>query len=77
MPMNIDELAAEAMGLPSDQRALLADRFVESLDSAEANRLDRRWAEEAIRRRDEVRQGLVQTIPVEEALLEVRRSAGS
>ncbi len=76
MPMTMDQIAAEALTLPSEERALLADRLVESLDAAEANRLDRLWASEAKRRRDEVRQGLVQTIPGEEALARVRRSLG-
>jgi putative addiction module component (TIGR02574 family) len=76
MPMTIDQLAQEALTLPSEQRALLADRLVESLDAAEVNRLDRLWAAEARRRRDEVRQGRVQTIPGDEALAQVRRSLG-
>ena len=76
MAMTIEQLAAEALALPSEERALLADRLVESLDTAEASRLDRLWASEAKRRRDEVRQGLVQTIPGDEALARVRRSLG-
>ena len=75
MPMTIDQLAEEALALPSEERALLADRLVESLDDA-TNRLDRLWATEAKRRRDEVRQGLVQTVPGAEALASVRRSLG-
>jgi Putative addiction module component len=47
---------------------------VESLDSAEANGLEELWAAEAKRRRDEVRRGLVQTIPGDEALAQVRHS---
>jgi hypothetical protein len=74
--MTIEQIAEEALALPSEQRALLADRLVESLDAAAANRLDRLWTMEAKRRRDEVRQGIVQTIPGEEALAEVRRSLG-
>ncbi len=74
--MTIDQIAAAALSLPSEERALLADRLVESLDAAEANRLDRLWAAEAKRRRDEVRQGSVQTIPGDEALARVRRSLG-
>lgn len=74
--MTIDQLAAEALALPSEERALLADRIVESLDAAEANRIDGLWATEAKRRRDEVRSGLVETIPGEEALARVRRSLG-
>jgi len=72
MPMTIEQLAQEALALPSDQRALLADRLVESLDAAEISRIDRLWATEAKRRRDEVRRGEVQTIPGDEALARVR-----
>ena len=76
MPMTIEQIAKEALALPSEQRALLADRLVESLDASEVSRLDNLWAVEAKRRRDEVRQGLVQTIPGDEALARVRRSLG-
>jgi putative addiction module component (TIGR02574 family) len=74
--MTIEELAEEALALPTEQRALLADRLVESLDAGEVSRLDQLWAAEAKRRRDEVRQGRVQTIPGDEALARVRRSLG-
>ena len=74
--MTIEQLSEEALALPSEQRALLADRLVESLDAGEASRLDHLWASEAKRRRDEVRQGRVQTIPGDEALARVRRSLG-
>jgi len=76
MPMTMEELAAEALTLPSEERALLADRLVESLDAGEANRIDRLWATEGKRRRDEVRAGAVRTIPGDEALAAVRRSLG-
>ena len=76
MPMTIEQIAAEALTLPSEERALLADRLVESLDAAEVNRLDRLWATEAKRRRDEVRHGTVQPIPGDEALARARRSLG-
>ena len=74
--MTIEQLAEEALALPTEQRALLADRLVESLDAGEVSRLDQLWAAEAKRRRDEVRQGRVQTIPGDEALARVRRSLG-
>lgn len=76
MPMSIDQIAAEALALPSEERALLADRLVESLEAAESNRIDRLWMEEAKRRREEVRSGRVQTIPGDEALAQVRRALG-
>lgn len=74
MPMTLEELAQEALTLPKESRALLADRLVESLDTADLGELDRLWIAEAKRRRDEVRQGRVKTFPGEEALARVRRS---
>jgi len=74
--MTIEQLAEEALALPSEQRALLADRLVESLDAAEANRIDGVWATEVKRRRDEVLDGLVRTIPGDEGLARMRRSLG-
>ena len=65
-----------ASRLPSEQRALLADRLVDSLDVAGTSRLDQLWGAEAKRRRDEVRKGSVKTIPGTEALAQVRRSLG-
>ena len=76
MPMTVEQLAAEALTLPSAERALLADRLVESLDGEESSQLDQLWMTEAKRRADEVRQGLVRTIPGEEALAQVRRALG-
>jgi len=74
--MTIDEIANEALKLPGEARALLADRLVESLDAGVVNQFDELWAAEAKRRLDEVRQGLVETIPGDEALARVMRSVG-
>jgi putative addiction module component (TIGR02574 family) len=76
MSLTLDQLADEAMRLPSASRALLAERIVESLDLAETDEIQRVWAAEAIRRRDEVRSGRVQPIPGEEVVAEVRRVVG-
>ena len=67
-------LAEEALALPSEARVLLADRLVESLDSAEDEKIHRLWAAEALRRRDEVHSGRVKTIPGDEALKRVRKA---
>jgi len=74
--MTIDQIEKEALALPSEARARLADRLVESLTAAEVNHIDELWTAEAKRRRDEVRQGQVQTIPGPEGLARVRRSLG-
>ena len=74
MAMTPDQIAEAALSLPSEARAMLADRLVESLDPAEDESSQRLWAAEAIRRRDDVRSGRVQTIPSAEALARVRNA---
>ena len=72
MATSVEQLAEQAMSLPTESRARLADLLVESLDANDLGRIDRLWAAEAIRRRDEVRAGRVQTVPGEEARRKVR-----
>lgn len=74
MPLTPDELAEQALSLPTESRARLADLLVASLDAAELSTIDRAWAAESRRRRDEVRSGAVQPIPAEEAFRKVRDS---
>lgn len=76
MPLTLEQLTAEAMRLPVESRVLLADRLVESLDSAEGDDIQQLWTAEAIRRRDEVRTGRVQSAPGEQVLDEVRQLVG-
>jgi len=76
MPLTLEQLAEEAMQLPSASRALLAERIVESLDLADTDEIQRLWTAEALRRRDEIRSGRVQPIPGDEVLAEVRRIVG-
>ncbi len=76
MSLTFDQITEEAMKLPADSKALLADKLVESLESEELDEIQRLWSAEAIRRRDEVRSGQVQPIPGEEVLEEVRRLVG-
>jgi hypothetical protein len=74
MSTTVEQLAEQAMALPGESRARLADLLVESLDADALTELDRLWLSEAKRRRDEVRSGEVDTIPGEEALRSVRDS---
>lgn len=74
MATSIERVAEQAMKLPAESRAELADRLVESLDSEEIGRIDRLWLDEAKRRRDEVRSGRVKTISGEDARRKVRRA---
>ncbi|MGQ0760647.1 MAG: addiction module protein [Acidobacteriota bacterium] len=72
MSTMIEQLAEQAMTLPPESRAKLADLLVESLDSADLGRIEQMWLSEAKRRRDEVRSGKVKTIPGPEGLRRVR-----
>lgn len=74
MSPTIEQIAEEALALPSDARAWLADRLAESLDPLEDVYIRQLWTSEAHNRRDEVRSGAVETIPGEEALERVRKS---
>jgi hypothetical protein len=72
MAIPVEKLTEEMLALPSDARALLADRLVESLDPINDESIRTLWVAEAIRRRNEVRSGAVQTIPAEVILAEAR-----
>ena len=72
MSTTVEQLAEQAMTLPPESRAKLADLLVESLDSAELGRTEKMWLSEAKRRRDEVRAGTVKTISGPEGLRRVR-----
>lgn len=60
---SVEKLIQDALELSADDRAELADRLVESLDPLTDEEIRRAWATEALKRRDEVRAGLVQTVP--------------
>ena len=72
MSTTVEQLAEQAMNLPAESRAKLADLLVEGLDTDELGRIEHMWLTEAKRRRDEVRSGEVKTIPGPEALRKVR-----
>jgi len=74
MRHTVEQIADEALSLPSEARVLLADRLVESLDPLEDGYIRQLWAAEARARRDDVRNGLVKTVPGQEALDRVRKS---
>lgn len=74
MSTTVEQLAEQAMNLPGESRARLADILVESLDTEALTEIDRLWLTEAKRRRDEVRAGKVKPIPGDEALRSVRDS---
>ncbi|MGH8457119.1 MAG: addiction module protein [Stenotrophobium sp.] len=74
MSPNVEQITESVLSLPSEARALLADRLVESLDSAEDGYIHRLWVTEARRRLQEARSGQIKTVPGSEALGQVRRT---
>ena len=74
MATTVEQLAEQAMTLSTESRARLADLLVASLEEADLGQIEQLWLTEAKRRRDEVRDGKVQTIPGEEGLRQVRDS---
>jgi putative addiction module component (TIGR02574 family) len=69
------ELLKEVLSLPVEQRALLADTILKSLNAPEAD-LDRIWIEEAKRRLEELRSGRVKAVPGDEVFQRVRARFG-
>ena len=72
MTPKASEVLAQAMQLSPQERELLIDRLVESLDEepAEAG-AEEAWADEIKRRVDEIRSGKVKMIAGEEVLREL------
>src|SRR5947207_2165444 len=71
MPLTLDQITEGAIKLPPASRALLADKLVQSLESEDADEIQRLWSAEAIRRREEIRSGQVEPIPGEQVIEEV------
>jgi putative addiction module component (TIGR02574 family) len=69
--MNIEIIYREALSLPVQERARLAEQLLSSLDALSEAEIEQLWFQEAARRAEEMDQGLVQRIPSET----VRREA--
>jgi putative addiction module component (TIGR02574 family) len=67
-----EEIMSAAMSLSPNERVMLAEHLIESLDVEEQERINRLWAEEAERRNREIEDGIVQAIPGEEVMNRLR-----
>jgi len=63
--MNTKQLIDEAVSLPVEERALVVDSLLRSLNQPESE-VDRKWAAVAQRRLTEIRSGAVEPVPGEE-----------
>lgn len=71
--MSVQEIEAEALRLPSHERAHLAEILIGSLDGEDE--IADAWAAEAERRCEELRSAAVQSIPADEVFARVRSRA--
>jgi putative addiction module component (TIGR02574 family) len=69
--MNAKELMEHAIALPVEERALVVDSLLRSLNSPRSE-IDAQWAREAERRLAELRSGEVEAVPGEDMFERVR-----
>jgi putative addiction module component (TIGR02574 family) len=67
-----DQLEVEALKLPSEERAELARRLIESLEDADLGEFEAEWIEEAERRYTAYRAGLKVGRPGDEVFREAK-----
>jgi putative addiction module component (TIGR02574 family) len=70
--MNTQELITEAISLPVEDRALIIDFLLKSLNHGEPD-IDKKWAEEAQRRLDELRSGRIKALPGDVVINNLRK----
>ncbi|MEN6575396.1 MAG: addiction module protein [Phycisphaerales bacterium] len=70
--MTTKELIEEVASLPVEERAIVADSILRSLNPPESD-IDRKWVQVAQRRLEELRSGQVKPIPGEQVFAKVRK----
>ncbi len=73
MPAILEKVEHDALSLPQDERAFLADRLLSSLGGEVLNDVDAAWVQEAERRYDEYKQGKRQPISASAVFAEADR----
>ena len=66
------EIIHEAEALPVEERALVVDSLLRSLNQPDPE-IDRKWAAVAKRRLDELRSGRVKPVPGDQVFANIRR----
>ncbi|HEY6292105.1 MAG TPA: addiction module protein [Terriglobia bacterium] len=70
--MSVEELENEALKLESRERARLAEKLLSSLETLSPAEAERLWAEEALRRLEELEQGKATSRPASAVLGDAR-----
>ena len=74
--LSIEQITQEVLSLPSNLRIQLLEELIESLESDIDETVHSAWIVEVKRRRDEIHSGIVEPIPGEEALAQIRQMLG-
>ncbi len=70
MSPQTEAIMKEALQLPREARALIAEKLLESLDLEEPFEISEQWQQEIARRCREIDEGLVELIPGDQVLKE-------
>jgi hypothetical protein len=73
MAANLDQVYEQAMRLPDESKAVLAERIIEYLETNVNPNLERAHLDIVKKRREEIREKRVDLIPGEDALAKVRQ----
>ncbi len=65
--MRAAEIVEEALRLTADERTVIVDRLLESLDTPDPE-IDRIWGEEALRRVEALDAGRMKTYPADDVI---------
>jgi putative addiction module component (TIGR02574 family) len=67
MNTRVDQVLEDALRLTGEERSTVAAALIDSLETAEEGSIDEAWRAELLRRRSELRAGMVQGSPWSEA----------
>ena len=74
MTPQVSEVLEKALTLSTQERGLIIDRLIESLDEGPAEEgVEAAWADEIKRRVDDIRSGRVELIPGEQVLRDLAK----
>jgi len=73
MSPETEDVIKQALQLPREARALIAEKLLESLDFEEPFEVSSEWKEEIARRCREIDEGTVELIPGEDVLKEAAK----
>ncbi|MFY9661343.1 MAG: addiction module protein [Terriglobales bacterium] len=74
MTPQVSEVLGKALALSTQERGLLIDQLIESLDEGPVEEgIEEAWGEEIKRRVDDIRSGKVKMIPGEQVLRELAK----